>query len=439
LKFDNFLRNLFLFCPERLFRDRQDPPLLAGAETGVHKKMLTAKKIESLLRTGRWERVLDGKQLPLQVRGIGRASWVLRYVSPISGKTRELGLGSIKEVSLAQARAAADDARALVRKKIDPIEAKRPTRMPAGPLSPTFGVAAEAFFEANQSRYRNAKVRGDWLRMLHRHCTKIWNMPVDAIGTDEVLSAIQPLWLPHNVTSRRIMHRVGQVMRFAHVKKWRPTLDNPARYGGQLEYVLPRNTNQNVRHHPCYPLADLPTLMQRLATQNGTAALAARFCIATCSRPGEAFKCQWDYIDLDKKIMTIPAGQYKTGKAHTIVLSSAAMAILSEAPRLDNNNFVFVAPNKKGRSISDVAVMALFKRLKISATLHGTSRANFSSFCHNRLDAPFELVELALGHSQGAVVKAYWREYPVEKIRVIMEQWGDYLTSAAQPLKVAAQ
>jgi hypothetical protein len=149
-------------------------------------------------------------------------------VSPISGKTRELGLGSIKEVSLAQARAAADDARALVRKGIDPIESKRPARVTTGLLRPTFGAAAEAFFEANQSRYRNAKVRNDWIKMLHRHCANIWNMPVNAIGTDEVISIIQPLWLPHNVTARRVMHRVGQVIRFAYVKKWRPTLDNPA-------------------------------------------------------------------------------------------------------------------------------------------------------------------------------------------------------------------
>jgi integrase len=327
-----------------------------------------------------------------------------------------------------------------VRKKIDPVEARRPAKAIAGCGSPTFGTAAENFFESNQSRYRNAKVRHDWLPMLKRHCGKaFWDMPVDAIGTDEVLSVVQPLWLPHNVTARRIMHRCGQVMRFAHVKKWRPTLDNPARYGGQLEYVLPRNINQNVRHHPCYPLADLPMLMQLLATQSGTAALAARFCIATCSRPGEAFKCRWDYIDLAKKILTIPAGQYKTGKPHTLVLSSVAMAILAAVPRLADNNFVFVAPVKKGASISDVAVRALFGRLGVNATLHGTSRANFSSFCHNNLDKPFELVELALGHSQGSTVKAYWREYPIEKIRIIMEQWGDYLTSAMEPLKIAAQ
>jgi hypothetical protein len=60
--------------------------------------------------------------------------------------------------------------------------------------------------------------------MLKRHCANIWNMPVDAIGTDEVLSVIQPLWLPHNVTGRRVMHRISQVIRFSHVKKWRPTL-----------------------------------------------------------------------------------------------------------------------------------------------------------------------------------------------------------------------
>src|SRR5262245_54938116 len=126
---------------------------------------LTAKKIESLLRTGRNCRVLDEKGLHLQVRGPGRASWVLRYVSPISHKTRELGLGAFEQVGLAEARAKAAEARVLVSKGIDPIEAKRPTRAITGQHVPTFGATAEAFFEANQSRYRNAKVRHDWLPM----------------------------------------------------------------------------------------------------------------------------------------------------------------------------------------------------------------------------------------------------------------------------------
>jgi hypothetical protein len=111
--------------------------------------------------------------------------------------------------------------------------------------------------------------------MLKRHCSKIWSLPVDAIGTTEVLSIIEPLWLSKNVTARRVMHRIGQVIKFAHVRHWRPTIDNPAEYGGLLEYVLPRNANQNVRHHPAIELSALPTLMQRLAALPGTAALAA--------------------------------------------------------------------------------------------------------------------------------------------------------------------
>jgi hypothetical protein len=126
-------------------------------------------KVASLVKAGRNARVLDSEGLHLQVRGPGRASWILRYVSPVTGKTREMGLGAVAQVSLAEARDAARDARAQVRKKIDPVEAKRPARATAGPESPTFGATAEAFFEANQSRYRNAKVRHEWLPMLGYH------------------------------------------------------------------------------------------------------------------------------------------------------------------------------------------------------------------------------------------------------------------------------
>jgi hypothetical protein len=158
----------------------------------------------------------------------------------------------------------------MVSQGIDPIESRRPARKPIGEHVQSFGTAAAEFFAVNSSRYRNAKVRHDWIPMLRRHCANIWNMPVDAIGTEEVLSVIQPLWLSRNVTSRRVMHRISQVVRFAHVKGWRPKLDNPASYGGLLEFVLPNNIHQRVRHHPAIELSALPALMQRLAAQSGT-------------------------------------------------------------------------------------------------------------------------------------------------------------------------
>jgi integrase len=387
---------------------------------------LTTKKIEALLKVGRKARHLDGQGLHLQVRGIGRASWILRYVSPSTGKTRELGLGSWQQVGLAEARKRAAEARVMVSKGIDPVEAKKPARAAAGPHVPTFGAAAETFFETNKSRYRNAKVRNDWLKMMHRHCGKIWNLPVDAIGTDETLSIVQPLWLPHNVTARRVMHRIGQVIRFAYVRKWRPTLDNPARYGGQLEYVLPRNANKNVRHHPAVELDQLPALMARLAALPGTAALAARFAILMAARPGEVYGMQWSEVDPTAQTWTIPGHRYKTGIEFTRPISRAALAVLDACPRVAGNPFCFVSPIRPRMPLSNIGVAALFKRMGIKASLHGTSRSGFSSWTHNDAQFDHTIIETCLGHQLPGTVKAYWRSPPLNKMRDIFDQWANF-------------
>jgi hypothetical protein len=115
-----------------------------GRERG-REMSLTNKKIESLMKAGRQCRALDEKGLHLQVRGVNRASWILRYVSPLSGKTRELGLGAFERCGLAEARVKAAEAKILVSKGIDPVEAKKPAKIIAH-ASPTFGATAENFF-----------------------------------------------------------------------------------------------------------------------------------------------------------------------------------------------------------------------------------------------------------------------------------------------------
>jgi integrase len=329
-----------------------------------------------------------------------------------------------------------------VSKGIDPVEAKKPAKVIAR-ASLTFGATAEAFFEANKSRHRNAKVRTDWLPSLKRHCVKIWDMPVDAIGTTETLSVIEPLWLSKNVTARRIMHRIGQVILFAHVRHWRPTLDNPTRYGGLLEYVLPRNANQNVRHHPAIELSALPDLMQQLGELPSTAARAAEFCILTASRPGEVFGMTWGGVDWAAKTWTIDGPHYKTGISFTRPLSDAAVAVLMRCPRVEGNPFCFVSPIRPRAAFSDISVAALFRRMGIAATLHGTARSLWSDYFHNHTDHDHMLIELALGHSQSSTVKAYWRTSPLAKLRVMFDEWADYCASKAtvaiEPVAFAVQ
>jgi integrase len=278
--------------------------------------------------------------------------------------------------------------------------------------------------------------------MLHRHCNKIWDMPVDAIGTEEVISIIQPLWLPHNVTARRVMHRIGQVLRFAYVKKWRPTIEHP-RYGGQLEYVLPRNINRNVRHHPAVELDQLPALMARLAALPGTAASAARFAILMAARPGEVYGMQWSEVDFSAKTWTIDGSRYKTGVSFTRPLRAAAFAVLDACPRIAGNPFCFVSPIRPRMPLSNIGVAALFKRMGIKASLHGTSRSGFSSWTHNDAQFDHTIIETCLGHQLPGTVKAYWRSPPLSKMRDIFEHWADFCVgktnAEVRPFSAAAE
>jgi hypothetical protein len=137
--------------------------------------MLTNKKIDKLLRDGRKTRALDASGLYLQVRGSTQASWLLRYT--IDGRAREMGLGPYPRVPLAEARRKATEARARIGRGEDPLAA---TSVRAGGDRQTLAHAAETFYASNQSRWRNAKVRKQWLPSLEKHCGALWTMPVAA-------------------------------------------------------------------------------------------------------------------------------------------------------------------------------------------------------------------------------------------------------------------
>src|SRR5689334_17447666 len=68
--------------------------------------------------------LMDGGGLLLRVSEHGHKKWLLRYVSPLTGKRREMGLGRADKgfVSLKTARDAAQAARELIARKLDPID-----------------------------------------------------------------------------------------------------------------------------------------------------------------------------------------------------------------------------------------------------------------------------------------------------------------------------
>ena len=147
--------------------------------------------------------------------------------------------------------------------------------------------------------------------------------------------------------------------------------------------------------------------MARLAENPGVAALALRITILTCARTNETLGMTFDEIDLDKAVWSIPKERMKMGREHQVPLSDAAVAILRrQHDERGNNPHVF--PGRPMRSLSNMALAMLMRRLKIDATVHGF-RASARSWMADQ-GVAFELAEAALAHTVGnAVVQSYER------------------------------
>ena len=143
------------------------------------------------------------------------------YIDGPFGRVREIGLGGYPTISLADARIAREQCRALVSKGLDP-KAERQRE-----AEPTFRECAELFISTHEKKWKNAKHRAQWRMTLgSAYCSKIENMPVSQIGVNDVLRVLEPIWNEKPETASRLQGRIERVLGFAKVKGWREG-DNP--------------------------------------------------------------------------------------------------------------------------------------------------------------------------------------------------------------------
>src|SRR6516225_7507433 len=251
---------------------------------------LTARKVE----TAKAGKHSDGGNLYLIVSPLGSRKWVLRFTW--RGKAREMGLGTPATVSLADAREKAANARRMIAQGLDPIhERKR-----AGGV-PTFGEMADQVCETLSSGFRNEKHKAQWKSTLATYAAPLADKPIDTILTDDVLAVLKPIWTMKPETASRLRGRIEKVLDAARAKGFRQG-ENPARWRGHLDHLLPKQSKLTRNHHAAMPYEDVAAFIGRLRETNSVAALALEFCILTAARSGEVLRAQSSEIDLDKRI-----------------------------------------------------------------------------------------------------------------------------------------
>jgi integrase len=392
---------------------------------------LTAQLVKGLHAPGKYR---DERGLYLQVVTPARRTWLLRY--SIAGRERYMGLGSVDDVSLAEARVKALAARKLLSDGVDPIEHRRASRavaLAADARAITFAQAATHYIAANEAGWRNPKHQQQWRSTLATYAfPAIGDLPCGAVTTNHVLKILEPIWRTKPETASRVRGRLETILSYATVRHWRDG-PNPAVWRGHLQLLLPAKSKiACVAHHAALDWREAPAFMAELRERDGMGARALEFAILTAARSGEVRKCRWDEIDLDHAVWTIPPQRMKAGRQHRVPLSPAAMDLLrAQAELRDDTGLVFHGHNR-GTPMSDMTLTAVLRRMGLGElTAHGF-RSCFRDWAAALTHHPNDVVELALAHSIGDKVEAAYRRGDLFAKRVaLMNDWATFLARPA--------
>jgi integrase len=413
-------------------------------------------------------RLSDGGGLLLEVRPTGGKIWTVRIT--VAGKRRDIGLGGYPTVSLKDARAKAAATRRLAGQGVDPVaertrlshEAERQAALAKQAEARTFKSVAAACIASESPGWKNPRTELLWLRSLeHWIFPVLGDVPVAAIDRAAVHRAIEKVWTTRPATGKKVLRRVGAVLRYAAANGWRPN-DNVAdarmlRYAGLP--ALPGGRKQ-----PSLPWVRLPAFMAALGQMPGLAPLALHLVILTALRSGEVRNMRWSWLSFHgTPTLTVPGEAMKSKRSvevrpHRVPLTGEVLKTLAVAYSITTGTLVtgadlpglaplqgdkLVFPSARlTTSLSDMALSAVMRRMNADrpdglaapwrdgdgreAVPHGF-RASFSTWVDDTRPEEREAAERALAHEPANKVSgAYRRSDLFDRRIVLMQAWSDH-------------
>jgi integrase len=357
----------------------------------------------------------DGQGLWLVKARKDGGKWILRIV--VDGKRREMGLGRWPDVSIAEARESASEARKKLRGGVDPIQERRAQKLRTNCL--TVADAVHGCFEAKRAELKNGGHAGRWMSPLSVHVLpKIGKLAIEDIDQHELKRVMEPIWHSKPDTARKAMNRLNLTLK--HAAALGLDVDLQAVMKAQALLGKRRATT---KHIPSLPYQEAPSFYQWLCGKPFVSALALRFLILTVARTSEVRFATFSEVERD--VWIIPPDRTKTSKEHRIPLSDEAQAVIDQARQEQDQELLF--PTLRGKPMSDATMSRFMEREGYNARPHGF-RATFRSWAEECTDARYEVKETALGHQVGSdVERAYQRSDLLEKRRLLLAEWSTYL------------
>ena len=373
----------------------------------------------------------------------GQGKWVLRYVSPLSKKRRDMGLGTYPEVGIALARSKGMAARQMIAANKDPIDLRSAEKAmhKATAEAMNFETAARKVHEQLMPGWKNGKHASQWLNTLLEYIfPKIGHKKVADLTPSDFANALSPIWLEKPETAARVKQRCHAVMQACWAKEL--VRSNPL---DVVDHLLPKQPGkrERVTHQPSMPWRDIPAFVRNVllvGESNVTRALL-EFLILTAARSGEARAMTWGEVDLDLKVWMVPADRMKAKVAHRVPLSVRAIEILrSQLGQVQKADLVFPAP--RGGILSDMVLTGFLRDQKVPsnepgrvATAHGF-RSSFRDWASESGYAR-DLAERALAHTiSNQSEAAYHRTDLLEQRRPMMDIWANHIHKQIIPSQV---
>ena len=326
-----------------------------------------------------------------------------------------------QSLTLVEAREKAALLRKFTKAGRDPVAERDKDTSPP----PTFAVALTRAHESFADTLSN-KEADAFLASLTQHALPaLGKKRIDLIDANDIAEALKPIWITKPEVARKVRQRIGKVLKYACVRKWR-LVDVP---NAELSLLLGRQPKG--KNFPAMPYREVPAYLRHLEASPATVGRAAlMFVIATACRSQEARFAKWEQIDLATRLWKRPASMMKSGQEHEITLNDTAIAILNKAAllRLSLRGDEWVFPSPKHNPLSDMALSKIMKDDGKKFVPHGF-RSSFRDWAaENMLRIPDAVAEAALAHAVPEKVVAAYKRTTFLLLRFkLLDGWSDFL------------
>jgi integrase len=385
----------------------------------------------SFIKTAPVGKHCDGGGLWLIKRDDGGAQWVQRVT--VHGRRREMGLGGLSSLGLADARKQSERWRKLAAAGRDPIKEREAEERAARREDITLEILTADAFESRKAELKGDGTAGRWLSPLNIHVLpKLGKVPVTDLDQRDIRDTLAPIWHTKADTARKAINRLSIVLK--HAAALGLDVDLQATEKAKALLGKSRHVAKNI---PAMDWRDVPAFYASLEEPTLTH-LALRLLILTGVRSTPLRNIRLDQIEGD--VWTVPAESMKGRRGATdpfrVPLSPEAKRIVDLARPHARNGFFF--PNTRGGVISDMTLSRMMERRGLEARPHGF-RTSLRTWLAEATDAPHEVAEGMLAHIvDGGVVRAYRRTDYLEQRAKLADRWADHVTGGAgQVVKLA--